>query len=195
MGGYGSGKWERWDKKVTVEDSWSLDINWMIREGLFDQRGERRGLIQMIDPSYGGMASSVRYELSVPQRSMRLKYLIKEDSQAFDLRVKLTTTDLPRGGIRWWFHCPLTCRGHYCGRRVAKLYMAQSPYFGCRHCHNLTYRSCQESHQYDRMWRSVNCSTAREMLEFEDDARDDERFFKMLERREQLRRRHRLGPA
>ena len=31
-----------------------------------------------------------------------------------------------------------------CGRRVRKLYLS-GRYFGCRHCHNLTYRSRQES--------------------------------------------------
>jgi hypothetical protein len=36
MGGYGSGQWYRGGSKTTVEDSWSLDINWMTREGIFD---------------------------------------------------------------------------------------------------------------------------------------------------------------
>jgi len=33
-----------------------------------------------------------------------------------------------------------------CGRRVAKLYLPRGArYFGCRHCYDLTYLSCQRS--------------------------------------------------
>jgi hypothetical protein len=32
-------------------------------------------------------------------------------------------------------------------------------YFGCRHCHDLTYTSCQESRKYDRVWRMLAEST------------------------------------
>src|SRR5262249_18413085 len=39
---------------------------------------------------------------------------------------------------------PLCRNGVGCGRRVRKLYLS-GKYFGCRHCHNLTYRSQQES--------------------------------------------------
>lgn len=44
------------------------------------------------------------------------------------------------GGQRPWFVCPR------CSQRVGKLYKPylRSP-FWCRHCHNLTYKSCQES--------------------------------------------------
>src|SRR5437667_350708 len=39
---------------------------------------------------------------------------------------------------RWWGRCP-------CGRRVGKLYLpAGATRFACRHCHGLTYTSCQE---------------------------------------------------
>jgi hypothetical protein len=35
---------------------------------------------------------------------------------------------------------------------VAKLYLPRR-YFGCRHCHGLTYTSCQESHKFDSLNR------------------------------------------
>jgi hypothetical protein len=56
------------------------------------------------------------------------------------------------GGLRWWFICPLTVNGVACGRRVGKLYLL-GRYYGCRHCHGLTYTSCQESHKYDGLIR------------------------------------------
>jgi hypothetical protein len=46
--------------------------------------------------------------------------------------------------VRWWFVCPLSRNGIACHRRVRKLYLS-GRYFGCRHCHRLTYRSSQES--------------------------------------------------
>jgi hypothetical protein len=60
--------------------------------------------------------------------------------------VLLTATRPPHAGMRWWFVCPLSIHGGPCGRRVGKLYLpAHARYFGCRHCHDLTYRSCQTS--------------------------------------------------
>jgi hypothetical protein len=52
--------------------------------------------------------------------------------------------------------CPLRVDGRSCGRRVGKLYLPPAGgYFGCRHCHDLTYTSCQESHQFDGLYRMM----------------------------------------
>ncbi|MEI6127263.1 MAG: hypothetical protein WCQ99_12005 [Pseudomonadota bacterium] len=59
----------------------------------------------------------------------------------------MTTTLVYFGGSRYWFLCP----GRGCGRRVGKLYGA-GKYFLCRHCYNLTYDSCRESHRFDRIF-------------------------------------------
>ena len=64
----------------------------------------------------------------------------------YDYKVGLTTTPCHFGGARYWFICPLTVNNVYCGRRVAKLYKAPAAdYFGCRHCHDLSYESRNES--------------------------------------------------
>jgi hypothetical protein len=36
-------------------------------------------------------------------------------------------------------------------------------YFGCRHCHDLTYTSCQESHKYDGVYRRLAASTGYDL--------------------------------
>jgi hypothetical protein len=55
------------------------------------------------------------------------------------------------GGKRWWFICPLIVHGIACNRRAGKLYLPPGArYFGCRKCHDLTYRSRQEAHQAER---------------------------------------------
>jgi hypothetical protein len=69
-------------------------------------------------------------------------------------RVPLTSTLPFFGGRRWWWTCPLTINGRACGRRVAKLHLPPGGrLFGCRVCHGLTFRSCQESHRHDRLFR------------------------------------------
>ena len=54
-------------------------------------------------------------------------------------------TDCHLGGKRAWWLCP------GCGKRVAILYL-QATGYRCRTCHNLTYRSSQES-RFDRHLR------------------------------------------
>ena len=69
---------------------------------------------------------------------------MKSMNAELDYSVELVTTLCHLGGKRWWFICPLTRNGIPCGHRVRKLYQ-RGRYFGCRHCHDLTYRSTQES--------------------------------------------------
>ena len=76
--------------------------------------------------------------------------------ESADYHVRLATTCPRFGGLRWWFICPLIVNGRACGRRVGKLHMPpRARYFGCRHCHDLTYTSCQESHKHDRLYKSM----------------------------------------
>ncbi|MCA9947859.1 MAG: hypothetical protein KC449_30465, partial [Anaerolineales bacterium] len=69
------------------------------------------------------------------------------------------------GGHRYWFICPLTANGRYCGRRVGKLYLAPgSRYFACRHCQNLTYRSSQESSPAINALKKLDAMTLLQMM-------------------------------
>ena len=64
----------------------------------------------------------------------------------YDYKVQLTTTPCNFGGVRYWFICPLSKKGVYCGRSVGKLYCPPGAnYYGCRHCYNLSYESRNES--------------------------------------------------
>jgi len=72
-----------------------------------------------------------------------------EHEKPVELPILLTPTYPHLGGKRWWFICPLVINGVECNRRVRKLYL-YGRYFGCRHCHNLTYRSSQEAHRFER---------------------------------------------
>jgi len=64
----------------------------------------------------------------------------------YDYKIGLTSTPCHFGGVRYWFICPLSVNGVYCGRRIGTLYLASGGnYFGCRHCYNLSYESRNES--------------------------------------------------
>jgi hypothetical protein len=85
-----------------------------------------------------------------------LSYRVTPPGEEVEEHVRLETTPLNRGALRWWGRCPLGVDGVLCGRRAAKFYLPPgSRYFGCRHCHNLTYSSCQDSHKFDRLYRLV----------------------------------------
>jgi hypothetical protein len=159
MGGPGSGchyQWWRSGKKDVVEDCRSLDANRWMREGIlkagvrhFGQWGWYR------DATRKEIVSSISYEVNtidVVTPWVRLFYKMTRTGEAFDYRIALRFTWPHFGGRRWWFTCPLLCRGALCGRRVGKLYLG-GRYFGCRQCHGLTYTSCQESHKYDGLYR------------------------------------------
>lgn len=71
-------------------------------------------------------------------------------------RVALTTTKPYYGNRRYWFRCPLMTDSSFpCGRRVAKLYKVGA-YYGCRHCHDLTYPSKQIANKAKRSQQVQN---------------------------------------
>jgi hypothetical protein len=69
-----------------------------------------------------------------------------DEKTDYDYKISLTTTPCNFGGVRYWFICPISKNGVYCGRRTGTLYLASSGnYFGCRHCYDLSYESRNES--------------------------------------------------
>ena len=69
-----------------------------------------------------------------------------DEKTDYDYKISLTATSCYFGGVRYWFICPLSVNGVYCGRRTGTLYLASGGnYFGCRHCYDLSYESRNES--------------------------------------------------
>lgn len=67
------------------------------------------------------------------------------ETRRLDYEVRIVSTPCHFGGVRYWFICPGRASSGFCGRRVGKLYLpGNATYFGCRHCYNLTYKSCKE---------------------------------------------------
>ena len=146
MGGQGSGNWYRFDKKSTVEDSLTLAMRDFrgrishLSSGTFSWTGA------------GGHSPSVDYRVAWGDSpTINLHYRWR-DSENVDIPIHLQSTPTQFGGERWWFTCPLIVGGVACNRRAGKLHLPPGArYFGCRKCHDLTYRSCQEAHQSERM--------------------------------------------
>ena len=158
MGGPGSGRWALHDKKTTVEECLPLDANKLARDGMIS-RSPGGGLLVWTSTRTGEQTASAGYRREVIEGIVvfRLLYTVTgRDGQKLnvDEPIVLQTTRPPIGGLRWWFTCPHMVDGRPCRRRAGKLYLPPGRrYFGCRHCHDLTYTSCQESHQYDRLFR------------------------------------------
>jgi hypothetical protein len=141
MGGYGSSRWGWSSPKIQVEACYKLTI-YSLKPYL---RPRQYGNVKW---SQGGRAiGNIDYRIlgdDHPEQ-IRLIYTIGPKSPNpvdYDYPVRLVTSPLPWGGVRYWFVCPAVG----CGRRVGCLYLPSGgKYFACRVCYRLTYASRQES--------------------------------------------------
>jgi hypothetical protein len=153
MGGLGSGRWNRWQgKKATVEESLVVAMCGF-RGRLYP------GASGVLTWTWtGGNKSSVGYFVDWTNDGPRLTlHYRRNDREDVQISVRLQTTPTQFGGERMWLTCPLIVKGVACNRRAGKLYLPPGArYFGCRTCHQLTYRSCQEAHQSERRTAGID---------------------------------------
>lgn len=158
MGGSGSTRWNYDWKKTTVEECRILPIS-ILKEGIYHVEKHHRAWSGNVSWSCrgektGDISYLITYENQNPQ--LKLSYRVGNTKEEMDYKIALTSTQLYWGARRWWFICPLIRNGIRCNRRVGKLYLPPGgTYFGCRHCYDLTYTSCQESHYYDSFYSSL----------------------------------------
>jgi hypothetical protein len=161
--------WRVEGAKTVVEDCRSLDANHLMRQGVL--RLGRRVTGYLPWPERRGVSFVVNFDADTldPAHSVlwlhcTWTWVATQQQDSARTTVSLTTTRPRSGGLRWWFRCPLGVKGEPCGRRVGKLHLPpRARDFGCRHCHQLTYRSCQESHLYDGVWRWTAAATGRDL--------------------------------
>ncbi len=153
----------------TVEECKSISTKFLNEHNYFDG-----------DVRWGGMnwsrngkqTGSICFVVSMTagDEYIRLQYTQtdRDTNEKTDLnyKVRLDWTPCYFKGRRWWFICPLVVNGRACNRRVGVLYLASGKYFGCRHCHNLTYESCKESHKFDKLYAKLGITSkeARQMF-------------------------------
>jgi hypothetical protein len=140
-------QWWRGNKKRVVEHCRVLDANHWMRDGILKGGVCQTGSCCWYrDAGCKEQFAAVSFEVNTLYLAgawVRLSYIV--NATQFDYQVGLTATSPRFGGLRWWFICPLVVNGRPCGRRVGKLYLPPGGrYYGCRHCYNLTYTSCQE---------------------------------------------------
>ena len=161
------GRWY-FDKKHTVEDCKSISVSFLRKSGYLS--GFQSGRIVWTNRAGEETASmSATVSTSGGEHYMRLSYAMTDRNTGkesrFDYKVQLEATPCHLGGVRWWFICPLSVNGVRCGRRVGVLYRApRADYYGCRHCHNLSYESRNER-RYGRVAYLGHCWTLSTRIE------------------------------
>jgi hypothetical protein len=158
----------RLDKKKQLDHMISLDICGLKRDGFLTSfnwqsiiwRNEYGEIVSRLD-ARSFVLNTVPY--------MELKYALRGDYQAheepFSYRVYFSSTECNYGGRRLWFVCPLLVKGIRCGRRCRILYL-DNGLFGCRFCHNLSYRSqnINRKSKYFYLYRIIDTEEALENL-------------------------------
>ncbi|HET9136992.1 MAG TPA: hypothetical protein VFO76_10165 [Candidatus Kapabacteria bacterium] len=149
MGGFGSGRTYRYGSKQTVEDSFVLDLNFIFSYGLHPRQAFlswHKGDNELASISY-------RIGELEDRPTLTLHYTFCGEEVV--LPIPLFSKPQPYGGVRYWAECPLQVNSN-CLKRCSKLYLPYGQrYFGCRNCHELTYKSCNTSHQFDEHYK--NC--------------------------------------
>lgn len=138
--------------KNEADDVKKIRTNFLKKHDYFT--GWRSGTMTWTRSGWGGEhKSSVGIEVSITDGDgyLRIHYTQTDrdtqEKKDFDYKVPLTTTPCRYGGKRYWFICPMSKNGVYCGKRVCTLYK-NGDYFACRHCYNLTYSSRNQSGRY-----------------------------------------------
>ena len=147
MGGYGSG---RQGRKALVEDCMILD-GYKFLPSITPPPDTFGATCRQSDGHWGWYRRGQKIatiDYSLNGTSVFLDYILNK-KVAVHILITTTGTSQPHGGQRFWFRCP----ANGCGRMVAKLYLPPwGRYFACRHCYDLTYQSCNDSHQFDSVW-------------------------------------------
>ena len=136
MGGLGSGRSYRYDKKRTVADYVCINIStfikhgkWLCSTGSFTlhRRGE----------NIGGYS----FEVFAESKQIKFSWYNRQSDKTTSQLIYIVERKQKISGNRYYFSCPR------CEKQYSKLY--GGGLFFCRNCHGLTYKSCQESHTRD----------------------------------------------
>ena len=143
MGGSGSTRWNdsESERKPTVEECFSLDVNLLVKDGLIKHGYRDSDVIVWENQVTGIKLGTCEIQIdatNIDDSWISLTYTTTSREQ-INQGIYLLVTFPYYGGIRWWFECP------DCGKKAVKLYLAKEPQFSCRKCANLTYNSCQNS--------------------------------------------------
>jgi hypothetical protein len=145
MGGPESGRWRSggsWRhaaRRLTVDESLTLDARRMQHEGLL--MSGQSGTLEW--PLQEDIVATIAF--NVDRECLALDYIVTlpDVTNHIQTEIRLVSTRPYFGGQCFWFTCPLD----QTGRKYTKLYLPPGTlHFGCRICHHLAY----PSHQYEK---------------------------------------------
>ena len=150
--------------KATAEQSNALSIFWLKKHGYLhkDYSHQSGGITWTY--GYSENKSSISFNISrenwgTPEEKtyINLNYTHTnrqtDEKEYMNYKIGLDTTPCNYGGKRYWFICPLTKNGKYCGRRVGVLFCI-GKWFGCRHCGEIAYAKQMEGGKY--RWNGIS---------------------------------------
>jgi hypothetical protein len=152
MGGPGSSRWHGYSKKRLVEDCLILSAS-PLKSALGRGSGEE-GTLTWARNGQQFASMGIRTESSEAGLAIRLTYSrpARNEPNFLDYQVRVVSHPVHLGGVRWCFLCPLASTERRCERPSTRLYLPSNELrFGCRKCLHLTYRSSQESQQFDML--------------------------------------------
>jgi len=150
--------------KSIAEQSNSLSIFWLKKHGYLNKECSYQSGGISWSYGYSDNKSSISFSIikdswgtTEEKAFINLRYThtnhytnVKED---MDYKIELSTTPCRYGGKRYWFTCPLSKNGRYCGKRVGVLFSI-GKWFGCRHCGEIAYQKQMEGGKY--RWNGVS---------------------------------------
>ncbi|MDQ3159366.1 MAG: hypothetical protein M3P98_04520 [bacterium] len=142
-------KWLRKKKYIEENCIWNGSLHWTHRPS-----GTRSNINAYIDNT----SKIPTIKLSYTQTS----YSTGEKSH-YEYAIRLLKTPCKFGGSRHWFTCPLQHNGIACNRKASKLYLS-GKYFGCRHCHQLSYNSKNENRK-NKYFKAFNTDIQIDKIE------------------------------
>ncbi|MDE1970023.1 MAG: hypothetical protein KGI50_00375 [Patescibacteria group bacterium] len=155
------GRWKSYMRDY-ADECRSVSVSFLHKHGYFNST--QSGLITW---THGDSKNSISIASHIEENNDYIRFYYTQtnrdtgEKKDVDYKIPLVSTKCHFGGKRWWFMCPLSRNGVYCGKRVGVLYKG-GDYFGCRHCYGLPYSS-----QYEN-YRSPLLATMNFMFKAED---------------------------
>jgi len=140
--------------RIIAEESSAIHLSYLRKHGYINPKYSLHSGTLSWRYGFSECKNSINFQVlfdSPDDGSIRLYYTwsnrLTGEKEDLDYRVSLTHTPCHFGGRRYWFVCPLTKNGKYCGNRVGVLYRS-GKWYGCRHCTEVAYRAQFESGKY-----------------------------------------------
>lgn len=147
--------WKNFMAKQEAEWSNRFSIFWLKKHGYLPKKDGWQSYGRIVWSYNGVEKSSIGFIVSSKNEDggefIRLQYTHTSnwtgEKSEMDFKIPLVTTRCNYGGERYWFLCPLSKNGVYCGRRVGVLFSV-GKWYGCRHCGEIAYSSQMRGGEY-----------------------------------------------